>query len=291
MRFKDNHMPGDDGFKIRNMNREELDVAIEWAAAEGWNPGLYDADCFYTADAHGFFVGLLGEEPVATISAVKYGSSFAFVGFYIVKPEFRGRGYGFKIWSKALDSVKGCVVGLDGVVDQQYNYKKSGFSLAHRNIRYQGYGGGSWADSSCLVSLADFDFAEIRRYDRPFFAIERARFLKCWIEQPLSIAMGVLQKGKLAGYGLMRKCRSGYKIGPLFADNAQFAELLFLYFKSRVTKEDAIYLDTPAANPAAIELAESYNLQAVFETARMYKGKHPELALERTYGMTTFELG
>lgn len=284
-------MSGDNNFKIRNMNRKELDVAIEWAAAEGWNPGLYDADCFYAADMNGFLIGLLDGEPVATISAVKYGSYFAFVGFYIVKPDFRGQGYGLKIWNKAINSLKGRVVGLDGVVDQQHNYKKSGFSLAHRNIRYQGYGGGSLADSSQLVSLEHFDFKEICRYDRSFFAIERTHFLKCWLEQPLSIAIGILQKGKPAGYGLMRKCRSGYKIGPLFADNREFAEHLFMYFKSQVAEEDPIFLDTPAANPAAIELAERYYLQPVFETARMYKGKHPDLALERTFGMTTFELG
>lgn len=27
------------------MSHENIDVAIEWAAAEGWNPELRDADC------------------------------------------------------------------------------------------------------------------------------------------------------------------------------------------------------------------------------------------------------
>ncbi|MFW5730981.1 MAG: GNAT family N-acetyltransferase [Desulfonatronovibrionaceae bacterium] len=273
------------------MNRKELDIAIEWAAAEGWNPGLYDADCFYSADVNGFLIGLLDREPVATISAVKYGSYFGFVGFYIVKPGFRGQGYGFEIWNKGIKSLKGRLIGLDGVVEQQYNYKKSGFSLAHKNIRYQGYGGGSLADPSQLVPLDNFDFEEICRYDRSFFATDRTRFLRCWLYQPLSTAIGVLHKGKLAGYGLMRKCRSGYKIGPLFADKKELAECLFLYFKSQAAEKDPVFLDTPAANSAAIELAESYNMRAVFETARMYKGKHPDLALEHTYGVTTFELG
>ncbi|HLA33082.1 MAG TPA: GNAT family N-acetyltransferase, partial [Pseudomonas sp.] len=31
------------------MTRAEVDLAIDWAAAEGWNPGLHDADCFYAA--------------------------------------------------------------------------------------------------------------------------------------------------------------------------------------------------------------------------------------------------
>ena len=68
-------------YTIRTMTRQEIDIAIDWAAAEGWNPGLHDADCFYAADPHGFLIGLLGDEPIATISAVKYGASFGFLGF------------------------------------------------------------------------------------------------------------------------------------------------------------------------------------------------------------------
>ena len=81
----------DSDYSIRTMGREDVDVAIEWAAQEGWNPGLHDADCFYAADTHGFLMGLLGDEPIATISVVRYGASFGFLGFYLVKPEYRGK--------------------------------------------------------------------------------------------------------------------------------------------------------------------------------------------------------
>jgi ribosomal protein S18 acetylase RimI-like enzyme len=100
-----------------------MDIAIDWAAAEGWNPGLYDADCFRAADPDGFLVGLLGDEPVATISVVKYGDSFGFLGFYIVKPAYRGQGYGRQIWDAGLAYLKGRTVGLDGVLAQQGNYQ------------------------------------------------------------------------------------------------------------------------------------------------------------------------
>lgn len=63
-------------YRIRPMHREEIDLAIEWAAAEGWNPGIHDRDCFYSADPGGFLVGLLDDEPIATLSAVKYGENF-----------------------------------------------------------------------------------------------------------------------------------------------------------------------------------------------------------------------
>ncbi len=75
-------------YQIRTMTREELDIAISWAAEEGWNPGLYDADAFYATDPNGFFIGLLDNQPIACISAVSYNNSFGFMGFYIVRKEY-----------------------------------------------------------------------------------------------------------------------------------------------------------------------------------------------------------
>ena len=37
-------------YRIRIKTAGELALPIEWAAAEGWNPGLHDAPCFHAAD-------------------------------------------------------------------------------------------------------------------------------------------------------------------------------------------------------------------------------------------------
>jgi len=123
-----------DGFHFRTMKRGEVDLAVDWAASEGWNPGLDDAACFHAADPDGFLIGLVGDDPVAVISVVRYGASFAFLGFYIVRPDQRGKGYGLRIWNAGMAALEGRNVGLDGVVDQQDNYRKSGFRLVYRNI-------------------------------------------------------------------------------------------------------------------------------------------------------------
>ena len=54
---------------IRTMRREEVAFAIDLAAREGWNPGLHDAECFFSADPGGFLIGELDGEPVGCISA------------------------------------------------------------------------------------------------------------------------------------------------------------------------------------------------------------------------------
>jgi hypothetical protein len=106
-----------------------------------------------------------------------------------------------------------------------------------------------------------------------------------------STALGILEGGSLAGYGVLRACRCGYKIGPLFADSPELAQRLFLALRGSVPEGAEMFLDTPEVNPAALELVEWHGMNVVFETARMYKGKAPELPLDRLFGVTTFELG
>src|ERR1700751_4290157 len=137
--------PATNGLRIRTMRPDEISIAVNWAAAEGWNPGLADDACFAAADPAGFFIGELDGAPAATVSCVNYGEGFAFLGFYIVREDLRGRGFGLAIWNAAIAHAGPRVIGLDGVVAQQQNYRKSGFKLAYANVRY---GGAITADSS-----------------------------------------------------------------------------------------------------------------------------------------------
>ena len=273
------------------MDEQEINMAIDWAAAEGWNPGLSDAVCFRTADPDGFFVGMLGDEPIATLSAVKYGNTFGFIGFYMVKPEYRGKGYGIQIWNRGLEYLKGRLIGLDGVVSQQDNYKKSGFELAYRNIRQHGAGSGKPLYDHEILNLSGFGREEIYAYDERFFPDNRIKFTKSWITMPRSKGLGIMRNKTLAGYGVIRKCISGYKIGPLFADSPELADRLFIALTAQAPKDAPVFLDTPEVNTAAIDLAERHNMTAEFETARMYRGNKPDLPINRIFGVTTFELG
>jgi len=278
-------------YTIRTMDRNEIDIAIDWAAAEGWNPGLHDAACYHAADPNGFLLGLLDDEPIATISAIRYGESFGFLGFYIVKPEYRGKGYGIQIWHAALNYLEERNIGLDGVVAQQDNYQKSGFNLAYRNIRYQGSGGGVPPESAEIVNLSALPYEIVEAYERPFFPENRSDFTRTWISQPDSHALGIMQKSKLAGFGVIRRCRSGYKIGPLYSDAPELAEALFLALKSKATPSDPVFLDTPEPNQDAVAMAERHAMTVSFETARMYTGKAPDIQLNRLFGVTSFEIG
>ena len=213
------------------------------------------------------------------------------MGFYIVKPDFRGKGYGVKIWRQALKYLDGQNIGLDGVISQQDNYKKSGFKLAYRNIRYEGKSSGISNKDPKIVKIDKIPFDQLLNYDNHFFPVTRDRFLRKWIRQPESLAIGFMENNKLNGYGMIRKCRTGYKIGPLFADSQEIAEKIFEELQSFMDQGTKFFLDVPEINIKAVKLAEKAGMKAMFETARMYSKFAPELPLNKVFGVTTFELG
>ncbi|MFL6818060.1 MAG: GNAT family N-acetyltransferase [Bradyrhizobium sp.] len=277
------------GLCIRPMRPDEISIAVNWAAAEGWNPGCADDACFAAADPAGFLIGELEGAPAATVSCVKYGSSFAFLGFYVVREDLRGRGYGLRIWSAAMAHAGPRVIGLDGVVAQQQNYRMSGFELAHANVRY---GGTVAAPDSprCVMALAEVPLAIVEAYDATVFPASRTAFLRAWIGSPGHVGRALMRDGRLAGWGVIRPCRKGRKIGPLVADDRSAAELVLSALLASVGGGE-IFLDVPSPNNEAVALAEDLGLAPVFETARMYKGAIPPLRLERVFGITSLELG
>jgi GNAT superfamily N-acetyltransferase len=275
-------------FSIRAMHRDEIALAVDWAAVEGWNPGGADAPCFTSVDPGGFLVGVLNGEPVAVISAVNYDDSFSFLGFYIVRSELRGRGLGLHMWQAALAHAGSRTMGLDGVVPQQDNYRKSGFVLAHNNIRYGGVPADVNADGE-TVPLPEVAFDAIVADDARVFPVARPAFWKVWLSAPAHVGRALVRNGKLAGWGVIRPCRTGRKIGPLVADDREAAEAVFSALVGDAVGE--VFLDVPQPNTAAVALAQSHGLKPVFETARMYSGPVRAIETDRIFGVTTFELG
>lgn len=287
--------------EIRSATQSEFETVSQWAASEGWNPGLNDLEAFYTADPEGFLIGLIDGEIACSISVVKYGDDYGFLGFYIVYPKFRGQGYGMQIWKAGMARLSGRTIGLDGVVEQQDNYRKSGFKYSYKNIRYQGLvpehlqlAKLTQQSETIIRPIAPDDLEQVFKLDKLCFGAARDEFLTSWLsgEQPdLRQSRIVISNDNISGFGAIRKCIDGYKIGPLFAYDLQTAEYLLSELISTLPPQSLITLDVPEPNTQAMMLAEQLQLDPVFTTARMYIGTPPNVKIENVFGVTTFELG
>ncbi|MFE1377403.1 GNAT family N-acetyltransferase [Streptomyces sp. NPDC058740] len=279
--------------QISRASLQDWALVRAWAADEGWNPGAADAPAFFAQDPEGFFLGRIDGEPVSAISVVNYSDTYSFLGFYLVRPDLRGHGHGLATWRSALAHAGARTVGLDGVPDQQDNYRRSGFVPAYRTARYLGEVPVSDGAVAGVVPAEQVDQAVLAAYDDACHPAARPRFLRSWLTTPGHRALVRVADGRPTGYGVVRPAEQEARIGPLFADTPADAAALLdaLAAEARAFGSERIAVDMPEANPAAARLAEERGLEPTFETARMYTGPVRPIAQNRVFGVTTLELG
>jgi hypothetical protein len=279
-------------YVIQTMTSHDMaTIAIPWMTEAGWNPGLHDAETFLTTDPEGFHVGLLDGEPIAIVSGVRYDDAFAFLGCYIVRADQRGHGYGLAIHEVARQRLEGCVQGGDGVLENVAAYERIGRVFAYRNARFEGVRATTPRRRDRTVDATTLPIDQIEATDRPCFPAPRRAFLRAWLDQPDAVARALPGRDGLRGYGVIRSCARGWKVGPLFADDDAAAEAILDALLEPIPVGDPWVLDIPEPNAAAMALVARRQLERVFATARMYTGPAPSIALDRVFGVTTFELG
>lgn len=274
-------------FVVTTAGPDDWKVVTGWAADEGWNPGVSDTQSFFAQDPDGFFIGRLRGEPVSAVSVVTYGPDYAFLGFYLVRPDLRGHGHGIATWKAGLTHAGGRTVGLDGVPAQQDNYRRSGFRLAHRTVRFSGTAPAG-RPAPGVRPAGPADLAAIASYDSACCPADRPRFLERWLAAPGHRVLVRTAGGRLTGYGVIRPAADAPRIGPLFADTAEDARALL----AALTADGRPFaVDVPTTNTAAVDLAGELGLTPSFDTARMYTGPVRPYAEDRVFGVTTLELG
>jgi GNAT superfamily N-acetyltransferase len=277
--------------RFRTLRIEEISLAVDRAASEGWNPGLADAGCFWVTDPEGFFCAESDGKIIGTVSVVNYDDRFSYAGLFVVDPAFRGQGIGMQLYRYAMRHAGSRIVGGDGVVAMVEKYEKDGGLFLHyNNARYEGLGGGLMPRG--LTFIRKVRFADLVVYDTAHFPARREQFLRCWIARDGHFGLARLDEGgTILGYGVRRKCRTGHKIGPLFAHNRATAENILDGLVAGIPGEP-FFLDVPVPNTAAVALVEERKMMPIFFTARMYTTNEPvPIPIEEIFGVTTFELG
>ncbi|KAG0354728.1 hypothetical protein BGZ54_001493, partial [Gamsiella multidivaricata] len=201
-------------------------------------------------------------EIVSIVSLIRYGKDQAWLGFYIVLPRHRGKGYGMATFQKALEHAghDRQSIGLDGVLAQVENYKKSGFTnVAWRNERRHGSAKDlvenlerDLAEKVArggvpgLVHLSDdlVDWDQVQALEQRYAGLKRPEFIKEWAQfhtfNPELHRFGVAVlstdgtvdeksgKPKILGFGCVRPAETSYRVGPLYASTPEVAKLLLV---------------------------------------------------------------
>ena len=274
--------------RYRNATLTDLNKILDWAAYEGWNPGLDDAEVFFQTDPQGFFVAVdQSNDPLAAISVVNHTDSFAFLGLYIVLPKYRGQGHGFGLWQHALQHAGNRTVGLDGVEDQQANYATSGFLYAGGTTRFSGDVQG--VHTPDIQPATSQDIPALIAAEAAASGVAKPAYLQGWLtatEQRVTLTSKA--DNSINGFCTVRACRSGAKIGPLMADDTETAQRLITH--AATVFEGPVILDVPETATALTGLCIWLGLEPGFKTARMYRGP-VETVHHPTFAVVSLELG
>ncbi|MGW3013109.1 GNAT family N-acetyltransferase [Streptomyces sp. NPDC001219] len=276
---------------VSTASLDDWHEVAQWAADEEWNPGRGDTACFHPTDPAGFFIGRRGGRTVSAVSVVTYSDAYAFLGYYLVHPDHRGQGLGLATWRAAFPHAGVRTVGLDAVPAQQETYRRAGFAPAHETVRYGGRPVGPGTPTPEVVPVTPAHLDAVADYDRRCFPADRRAFVGRWLAASGHTALAYLRDGAVAGYGVLRPARTGHRIGPLFADTTEAAEALFDALAAAAGPDGELFMDVPGPRQDAHTLVTSRGLSPRSHTVRMYTGPVPAAEQERTFGVTSLELG
>jgi len=269
--------------EIRQPTRAELDIAMDWTTTEGWNLGVNDAEFFYHYGTEGYLIALRNGEPVGFFGSILMEPAFAAADLFIVKPGLRNYFVGRDLGRAALQLLEDRNASAPAVKGKVRNYKFHGFKIAYDMERCEGVIGTCLADPG-LVDLKEIAAETLMAYDRICYPVDRARLMTQWINYPGAVALGLMQEGRLAGYGVMRKAVKGFRIEPLYADDATIAVRLLSALLAQASAGDTFFLDLPDINPGATELRRRFELRPLFGMVRMFSKFIPDNDVQRIYG-------
>ncbi|KAF9538226.1 hypothetical protein EC957_007081 [Mortierella hygrophila] len=329
---------------------QAADHFFNWASSEHWNPGHkgLDIKLLHSADPKGFFFSTVDppsttsteqphpekDEVVSIVSAVRYGEDQGWIGYYIASPKYRGRGYGIATWNRAIDHLNPNTresIGLDGVLTQVENYRKSGFTqTSWLNERRNGSAvdlvekqereladkiSRNEVEGLVLLSDPQVDLDQLPGIEAKYCGLKRPQFVKDWVlfhaNHPEEHRVGVAilssdkkdeKSGKplVLGYACVRPAISSYRVGPIYAVDGDVAKKLLVKLAVDVVSAEKLSplgvplmfdIDIPDKNPASVKMFDDFGWKNTFPCLRMWKGKIPDHDVNGVFGVTTLEIG
>ena len=300
-------------FKVhRAGSAEDLQFAVELGIPIGWTDNVdYDGLLYYSADSQGSYIGELEGQKISLVIMALYGNNeFCHIGYFIVDPKFRGKGYGKKTWDYAWSQIpENCIMSLNADQDMAQKYEMLGFKPAWKETIFAC----SAMKISCLPSTSshlviartrDCQLNELVDYDESVFGYRRESLVKTALSVPACEGWVVCdQHGEIQGYCNIKKMTTKetmWSVSPLYANNTSVATILLKRAASFVGAKDqtAVFSVTvPEINVPGLEMIKSVSTKVIYRTTRMFAHVLPITTLEnsskmqRVFGLSSLATG
>jgi ribosomal protein S18 acetylase RimI-like enzyme len=270
-----------DDFSIRRLVEKDIEFAYQMVIAEGWNDGKNDVKRMFNYEPNGSFIAEAKGSPVGHVFTVNYGR-LGWIGWLIVKPEYRRKGVGTLLMKRAVDYLLRCrveTIKLEAVPEISDLYRKLGFVDEFDSMRFRGICRKKLPRKGICTSLMKRDeVSEIARFDSDYFGADRRKVLNSIYQENPKLCFVSYDGPVVAGYILCRKAMSGHKLGPFVCNpqTPQVARELLTTLVRELGQDTTIYAGVPVVNEEATRVFREFGFEQYSKSIRMYFGRKLE---------------
>jgi len=271
----------------------------QWCIDEGWNIGIHDSDIYYKIDPIHHYIAKTNKS-VASLSIIKHDHNFFTLGPFIVHKSYRGQGIGEALWHVAMtqmvEEYPDAHIALYAVSEQVDRYRKADFIPVLTIQRW-------YIDSSKLItsrsnqctSITNKLIPSIGQYYHNNYVTNRDLLFNELLLKPETNGLVFMDDNVIKGFGFIRRCVRGFRIGALVADTPEIAQTLIAGLLEFALGAP-VFIDVPGSNSNRINCMNAFHaIRAPHEdTVMMIKGIGYSRYLkkwEQHYGLFSLEIG
>lgn len=272
----------------------------QWCIDEGWNIGIHDSEIYYKIDPVHHYIAKTNES-VASLSLIKHSPDFFTLGPFIVHRSYRGQGMGEALWNVAMSRMiieyPDAQIALYAVSEQVERYKKADFVpvLTIQRWYIDSNKSNSPSMSDQCTTITNKLIPSVGQYYQNHYVTNRDLLFNELLLKPETHGLVFMDDNIIKGFGFIRRCVRGFRIGTLVADTPEIAKTLIaglLVF----AQSAPVFIDVPSSNPHDINCMNAFHaVRAPQEdTIMMIRGTGYSRYLkqwEQHYGLFSLEIG
>jgi GNAT superfamily N-acetyltransferase len=261
--------------EFRRMSAADIEDGLRLCRISGWDQVARDWERFLRPPSEAI-VGVRGNRVIGTCGAIRYGSSFAWIGMVLVDPDAQGQGVGASLLTRMTEMLSDIpVMRLDATPAGHPLYLKRGFGEEWRLTRFERRPS---VDSGMpmgagIVQMSPADFAEIAAMDADVFGGPRRDLLEWMYEGAPEYALVARSDAVLAGYVFGRRGFEFQHLGPIGARDSSIAIQLTTACLVRHGNRPFI-IDAARHDQAWLDFLERAGFREQRPYIRMHSGGH-----------------
>ncbi|MDP2415641.1 GNAT family N-acetyltransferase [Daejeonella sp.] len=215
--------------KYRTMTAVDIPDGIKLCRKAKWNQLEADWQIFLQHSPGACMVATFQDQIVGTVTTIRYGYSFSWIGMVLVDPDFRRQGIGQKLLQQALQILQTEeTVKLDATTQGREVYLKLNFVDEYRLSRMNMIVVENLFNPTTARPILKEDLPNLIEFDSNIFGANRSTLLQWMWEKAPQLSFLIEDGNEIKGYSMGRYGHDFIHIGPIIAENTSIAKHLVI---------------------------------------------------------------